>query len=51
MLHEFAVVASPSTLPSALRQRYERLVDRLGLYIPYVPGQRDEFWKELLLGL
>jgi len=26
-------------------------VDRLGLYIPFVPGERDEFWKHLLQGV
>jgi hypothetical protein len=51
MLHAFAVVAPPSDLPSALIERYQGLVDRLGLYLPYVPGEKDEFWKNLLLGL
>lgn len=32
-------------------ERYEGLVDRLALYIPYVPGQRDEEWNELLEGV
>jgi len=34
-----------------LTQRYRGLVDRLGLYIPFVPGERDEFWKNLLQGV
>ncbi len=48
MLHEFAVIAPPSELPSALIERYHGLVDRLGLYIPFKPGERDEFWRQLL---
>ncbi len=47
MLGEFAVIAEPTDLPAALLSRYQGLVDRLGLYSPFVPGQRDEFWKHL----
>jgi probable F420-dependent oxidoreductase len=50
MLAAFAVVASPSELAAALRQRYAGLADRLGLYLPFVPGQKDGFWKILLQG-
>jgi len=51
MLHECAVIVSPADLPSALLERYQGLVDRLGLYIPFKPGERDEFWKHLLHGV
>jgi alkanesulfonate monooxygenase SsuD/methylene tetrahydromethanopterin reductase-like flavin-dependent oxidoreductase (luciferase family) len=51
MLREFAVIASPADLPSALLESYQGLVDRLGLYIPFMPGERDEFWKHLLQGV
>ncbi len=51
MLREFAVSASPGDLPAALLERYQGLVDRLGLYLPFVPGERDEFWKTLLRGV
>jgi probable F420-dependent oxidoreductase len=51
MLREYAIIASPDDLPSALMERYQGLVDRLGLYIPFVPGERDEFWKHLLQGV
>lgn len=51
MLAEFAVIAAPADLPFALLERYRGLVDRLGLYIPFVPGERDEFWKLLLDGV
>jgi hypothetical protein len=48
MLEAFAVVSSAIDLPSALAGRYQGTADRLSLYIPYVPGERDEFWKMLL---
>jgi probable F420-dependent oxidoreductase len=48
MLQECAVIAPPAELPSALMERYQGLVDRLGLYIPFKPGERDEFWRHLL---
>jgi probable F420-dependent oxidoreductase len=51
MLREFAVIASPADLPAALHERYNDLVDRLGLYIPFKPGERDDFWKHLLQGV
>lgn len=48
ILTTFAVVAKPEDLPRLLRERYQGLVDRLGLYIPYRPGERDEFWQHLI---
>jgi hypothetical protein len=35
-------------LHGALSQRYQGHVDRLGLYLPFIPGQRDDFWRALL---
>ncbi len=51
ILRECAVIAPPSGLPAALTERYQGVVDRLGLYLPYKPGERDDFWKILLQGL
>jgi probable F420-dependent oxidoreductase len=48
MLATFAVVASAADLPAALKERYSGLVDRLGLYLPYIPEERDDFWRNLL---
>ncbi len=47
MLHTFAVVASPAELPAALEARYRGLADRLSLYTPFVPGQKDDLWQRL----
>lgn len=51
ILQECAVIASPSDLPSAIRERYHGLVNRLGLYIPFRPGERDELWNHLVQGV
>jgi probable F420-dependent oxidoreductase len=51
ILSEFAVIAPAVDLPAVLLDRYRGLVDRLGLYIPFMPGERDDFWKRLLQGL
>jgi len=50
MLEEFALQAPPGALPALLSQRYGGLVDRLSLYIPFVPGERDAFWRTVLNG-
>ena len=47
MLHEFCLVTDAKDLASALRERYAGIADRLTLYVPFVPGERDEFWKSL----
>ncbi len=47
MLATFAEVGEPDKLPGALRERYRGLADRLSIYIPYRPGERDEFWEAM----
>ena len=51
MLDAFAVVCEPSELSRMLVERYAGLVDRLTLYKPYIPGERDEEWSGLLKGV
>ena len=48
ILNTFAVVADAKDLPAALKKRYVGLADRLTLYTPFVPGERDEFWRTLI---
>jgi probable F420-dependent oxidoreductase len=48
MLETFAVVAPPSELAAALHERYDHLADRLNLYLPFYPGERDNFWRSLV---
>jgi len=47
ILQTFAVVASEADLATCLQERYAGLADRLCLYAPFTPGQRDPFWKSL----
>jgi probable F420-dependent oxidoreductase len=47
MLHTFAVVAPEQELAATLRRRYAGLADRLSLYLPFSPGERDNFWRNL----
>jgi probable F420-dependent oxidoreductase len=48
MLAAFAVEASPDEIGAALKERYEGLIDRVALYLPFVPGERDEFWRTVV---
>lgn len=47
MLHTFCLVTNQASLPAELQKRYAGLADRLSLYIPFVPAERDDFWKEI----
>ncbi len=48
MVRAMAVVATPGELPTALLKRYQGLASRLALYPPFIPGDRDDFWKSLV---
>src|SRR5829696_2478913 len=48
MLAEFAVEAAPDEIGPALKERYEGLIDRVSLYLPFAPGERDEFWQTVV---
>jgi probable F420-dependent oxidoreductase len=47
MLHTFAIVAPPDGIAEELTKRYAGLADRVTLYVPLIPGDRDEFWRGL----
>jgi len=47
MLNEFCVVTDEASLVSELKKRYDGIADRLTLYSPFVPGERDEWWRAL----
>ncbi|GAB4465133.1 MAG: LLM class F420-dependent oxidoreductase [Anaerolineales bacterium] len=47
MLGEFCLLTDESRLAADLKKRYEGLADRLTLYTPFVPGEKDEWWKRL----
>ena len=47
MLGEFCVLTDESKLGDELKKRYDDIADRLTIYTPFVPGQRDEWWRKL----
>jgi probable F420-dependent oxidoreductase len=48
MLEAFAVEADLEELGAALQRRYKGLIDRVALYLPFVPGERDDFWRTVI---
>ena len=51
MLATFAQVGDEAELPALLSERYRGLTDRLALYIPFRPGERDDFWRSMVAGI
>lgn len=51
MLRAFCVEADPDDLGTALRERYRGLLDRVTVYSPFVPGERDAFWTSVIEGV
>lgn len=47
MLAEFCLVTDEHRLPQALGERYGGLATRLSLYEAFVPGEKDDFWRNL----
>jgi probable F420-dependent oxidoreductase len=47
MLETFVIVATWDTLADKLHAKYDGLIDRIGLYRPYVPGVEDAQWQKL----
>jgi len=48
ILAEFCTEASNAAqLAAVLKDRYAGLADRLTLYMPFTPGEKDVFWAEL----
>jgi probable F420-dependent oxidoreductase len=48
ILATFAVLAPPPELGAALKERYQDLADHLTLYLPFTPGERDDFWRNII---
>lgn len=47
MLNEFAVMTEEENLANELKKRYDGVADRLTLYTPFVPGEKDKWWTKL----
>ncbi len=48
ILETFCLVSDEASLPGKLKDRYDGLADRLTLYSPFTPGERDSFWQRLV---
>jgi hypothetical protein len=48
ILETVAVVTTSESLPQALLDRYTGIADHLAVYLPFIPGERDEFWRRLV---
>jgi len=47
MLSEFCLMTTQENLAEDLKKRYNGIADRLTLYTPFVPGEKDAWWKNL----
>ena len=47
MLETIALAVPKNQLAEALQSRYQGLTDRITLYLPFIPGERDPFWAQL----
>jgi probable F420-dependent oxidoreductase len=50
MLSEFCLLTDESGLADGLKKRYEGIADRLTLYTPFMPGEKDDWWRGLARG-
>ena len=47
MLNEFCLVTEETKLADELKKRYDGIADRLTIYTPFVPGEKDDWWRGL----
>lgn len=47
MLNEFCLMTTQENLAADLKKRFGSIADRITLYTPFVPGEKDEWWKNL----
>ena len=48
MLSEFCLVTEEDKLVDELKSRYDGVANRLSIYTPFQPGEKDEWWKRLV---
>ena len=48
ILNTFCLVTDAESLPAKLQERYDGIADRLTLYTPFTPGEKDDFWKTMV---
>jgi len=47
MLEQFCLRTTEDKVAADLKARYQGLADRLTLYTPFVPGEKDDWWRNL----
>lgn len=47
MLAEFCLMTTQENLAEDLKKRFGGIADRITLYTPFVPGEKDEWWRGL----
>lgn len=47
MLNEFCLLTTQENLAVDLMKRFGGIADRITLYTPFVPGEKDAWWKKL----
>jgi probable F420-dependent oxidoreductase len=47
ILNEFCLVTEENRLADELKNCYHGIADRLALYTPFIPGEKDEWWRKL----
>lgn len=47
MLNEFCLMTTEEKLAEDLKQRFSGIADRLTLYTPFIPGEKDAWWRNL----
>ncbi len=48
MLSEFCLVTDEDKLGDELKRRYAGIADRLSIYTPFLPGEKDRWWEQLV---
>lgn len=48
MLETFVIIGSWDDIAEKLHAKYDGLLDRVGLYRPFVPGEEDAQWQKLI---
>jgi probable F420-dependent oxidoreductase len=48
MLNEFCLVSMPEKLAGELKKKFDGIADRLTLYTPFVPKEKDEWWSRII---
>jgi hypothetical protein len=51
ILNEFCLVTEENAVAEDLKKRYDGIADRLALYTPFIPGEKDEWWRGLTKAL